>query len=263
MNFILSKIIWVIISPSNALLLLLLLGAFLSVAQRENWRRFGRRLCFTVALLFFLIAVFPVSDWLLIPLENRHPAVRPDRVDGILLLGEDEKPRISHARGQPVTYLSGQNYVTFAALAREYPKAHLVFAGGSGLLAPDPNIKDAEVARRALAGMGVPVDRMVFEDQSRNTYENAVKAAALVHPTPQQTWLLVASARHMPRSLGCFRKAGWNIFPATTGYLTDGVFSARLTFNLGEHLYYANRAVHEYVGLLAYRLMGYTDKLWP
>jgi uncharacterized SAM-binding protein YcdF (DUF218 family) len=84
-----------------------------------------------------------------------------------------------------------------------------------------------------------------------------------VKPAPDQTWLLVTSAFHMPRAMACFRKAGWNVAPATIGYLTDGTFSTRLQFNLGEHLMEMAWAEHEYYGLLAYWLMGYTDSLWP
>ncbi|MDX2027536.1 MAG: YdcF family protein [Alphaproteobacteria bacterium] len=263
MSFVISKIFWVFTSPGNVLVLLLMLGAFLSVAQGERWRRFGRRLCFVVAFLFFLIAICPVGDWMLTPLENRFPPAKLAQVDGIVLLGEDEKPFLSAARGQPVAYTSASDYVHFVTLARAYPKARLVFAGGSGLLVPDPRLKDAEVAKQALAGLGLAVDRVVFEDESRNTYENAVKAVALVKPRPEQKWLLVASARHMPRAMACFRKAGWNTHAAPAAFMTDGKYASKLQFSFADHLFRMNMAMHEYLGLLAYRLMGYTDELWP
>src|SRR5271168_2033611 len=101
MSFILSKVLWAFFSPASVIVLLLLLGAFLVVAQRETWRVFGRRICFAMALLLFLIAIFPVGDWLLLPLENRFPAAKLDHVDGIILVGEDESPELAAARGQP------------------------------------------------------------------------------------------------------------------------------------------------------------------
>jgi len=80
-------------------------------------------------------------------------------------------------------------------------------------------------------------------------------AAELVHPTPQQKWLLVTSAFHMPRAMACFRKAGWDVYPATTGYMTGGDLSTRLNFSIVDHLQAVTIALREYYGLIAYRLM--------
>jgi len=263
MSFIASKIFWVFASPGNGLALALLCGAFLAMARGERWRAFGRRLVFAVAVLFFLIGIFPVGAWMLAPLENRFPSRVPDHVDGIIILGGDEQPRISEARGQPVFLDSGRRYLTFAALARQYPQAKLVYTGGTALITPDSVTRQTAVARQALAGIGVPVERMVFEDVSRNTRENAVMSFTILQPKPTEVWLLVTSAYHMPRSMAVFRKAGWNVVPAAAGYMTDGTYAARLDFNLGQHLLEMGWAAHEYYGLLAYRLMGYTDALWP
>lgn len=263
MSFVLSKIVWLFMAPGNLLVLLLLASAFWVSSPQVVRQERGRRLGFSVAFLLFLIAVFPVGDWLLLPLENTFAAAKPDHVDGILVLGGDEKPHISEMRGQPAAEESAARYMMFAKLAREHPSAKLVFSGGSGLVAPNAVMKDAEVAKQALAFMGVPVDRMVFEDKSRNTHENAAMTAALVHPEPQQKWLLVTSAFHMPRAMGCFRKVGWNVMPAPADYKTSGEWSSRPRLNLAENLLKMTIAMHEYYGLLAYRLMGYTDSLWP
>lgn len=263
MSFVLSKIFWVFFSPGNIFVLLLLLGVFLAAAKNKKWQDVGHKICFDIAFILFVIAVLPVGDWMLTPLENRFPEAKPDHVDGIILLGGDEKPYISDKRGQPTVFDSARRYIKFAALAREYPKAKLVFTGGSGLLNPDSKLKDAEIARQTLASLGVPVERMVFEDMSRNTHENATKTAELLKPTPQQNWLLVTSAWHMARSMECFRHVGWNVYPAPTGYMTDGETQLKPQFNLEDHLHKINFALHEYYGLVAYKLLGYTDELWP
>jgi uncharacterized SAM-binding protein YcdF (DUF218 family) len=241
----------------------LLIGVFLASASTKNWQKIGHRICFEVAVLLFVIAVFPVGDWLLSPLESRFSFTKPEHVDGIIMLGGDEKTLISEKRGQPVAFDSARRYIMFASLAREYPNAKLIFTGGSGLLAPEAKLKDAEVARHILKNLGVPVDRMVFEDTSHNTRENAVRSADVIKPTPQQNWLLITSASHMPRSMACFRKAGWNVYAAPTGYQTTGEFSYKPQFNFEEHLRKMTVAMHEYYGLLAYKLLGYTDELWP
>ncbi|HEU0117212.1 MAG TPA: YdcF family protein [Alphaproteobacteria bacterium] len=263
MSFVLSKVFWVFASPGNVLVLLLVLGAFLATSHNVKRQGWGRKLCFDIAFIFFFISVFPVGDWAIAPLENRFPMAKPDHVDGIILLGGDEKPYMSEKRGQPVMYQSARRYIEFAALAREYPQAKLVFTGGSGLLAPEAKIEDMQVAKQALSSIGVPIERMVFEDKSRNTYENATKSFELLHPAPTENWLLVTSAWHMPRSMECFRKAGWNVYPAPTDYMSSGVMSWKPEFNFSEHIFKLNIAVHEYYGLISYKLMKRIDSAWP
>lgn len=263
MNFLLSKLLWVFFSPANIMVLLLLLGVFLAASKSKGWQDAGHKICFDIAILFFFIAVFPVGDWMLTPLENRFPPQKPDHVDGIIMLGGDEKPLITEKRGVPVMGESARRYIEFASLARDYPKAKLVFSGGSGRLVPEGKMKDAEVAKMALVKLGVAPERIIFEDASRNTYENAKMTAELVKPTPQQNWVLVTSAWHMARAMAVFKKAGWNVYAAPTGYMTAGDLSSKLELNLEEHLRKMTMATHEYYGLIAYYLLGYTDSAWP
>ena len=264
MIFALSKILWMFMAPGNFLVLLLLTGGFLVLAAREDLRDSGRRLCFDIAFLFFLIAILPAGDWMLAPLENRFPPAKPDHVDGIIVLGGDENPGLTEARGQPGVRVSADYYLAFARLAHEYPQAKLVFAGGSNRLRPsEAAVNEAGVAREALAALGLPAERILFEEKSRNTHENAVDAAALVRPKPDEKWLLVTSAFHMPRAIASFRKAGWNAYAAPADYRTKGKFATGLNFNFVEHLAEITLAAHEYYGLAAYWLLGYIDTPWP
>lgn len=263
MSFILSKVLWMFAAPGNLLVLLLIVGAFMSVAHRVTWQIAGRRLCFAVAFILFLIAVFPVGDWALTPLENRFPPVKPDKVDGIILLGGDENPMLTEARDTPSVRSSASRYISFAVLARKYPNARLVYTGGSALLTRTSDISEGEVAKRVTTALGIPVSRITFEDKSRNTHENAMMSAAIVQPKPEENWLLITGAYHMPRSIGCFRQAGWNVYPMPSDYISTGKFISSIHFNLAEHLIGLTTAVHEYTGLLAYWAMGYIASPWP
>src|ERR1700730_933104 len=111
MEFIISKIFWVFFMPSNLLVLLLLLGAFWSLSHNALRQRLGRNLCFLIALAMFLIAIFPFGDWAMIPLKNLFPPSIPDHVDGIVVLGGDERPLASEQRSQPVIKDSAQRYI--------------------------------------------------------------------------------------------------------------------------------------------------------
>jgi uncharacterized SAM-binding protein YcdF (DUF218 family) len=100
-------------------------------------------------------------------------------------------------------------------------------------------------------------------DRSRNTCENAIFTAQLIKPTKQQTWVLVTSAMDMPRAVGVFRKAGFQVLPYPVDYTTGKSETLDLTPTVVRNLARLDHAVHEWLGLLGYRLLGCTDVLLP
>jgi uncharacterized SAM-binding protein YcdF (DUF218 family) len=87
---------------------------------------------------------------------------------------------------------------------------------------------------------------------------------ALVNPTPGQRWLLVTSAWHMPRSVGIFRRAGFSVVSYPVGYLTFGDGrDLHMTYDALDAFARFDAAAHEWIGLLAYRLSGKTNALFP
>jgi uncharacterized SAM-binding protein YcdF (DUF218 family) len=85
-----------------------------------------------------------------------------------------------------------------------------------------------------------------------------------VQPQPGQRWLLVTSANHMPRAMGAFRKAGFTVEPWPVDYRTADKYDRYLMFEApSEGLRRLELAVHEWIGLIAYRLMGRSDELFP
>jgi uncharacterized SAM-binding protein YcdF (DUF218 family) len=100
--------------------------------------------------------------------------------------------------------------------------------------------------------------------QSRTTSEDALYSAALLKPKPTERWLLVTAAMHMPRAVGCFRIAGFQVEPYPVEFLSCGrsdPFALFATGSLG--LVQFDRAAKEWIGLIAYRLMGKTDVVFP
>ena len=80
---------------------------------------------------------------------------------------------------------------------------------------------------------------------------------------PESRWILVTSAFHMPRAMGVFQKAGFNVIPWPSDYRTLREDDWRPTFQPLEEFSKLQAALHEYVGLAAYRLNGYSDTLFP
>jgi uncharacterized SAM-binding protein YcdF (DUF218 family) len=150
-----------------------------------------------------------------------------------------------------------------AELARRYPNARIVFTGGSANMV-STDVKEADYSAPILETLGIPKERLILERDSRNTWENAIFTKKQVAPKPGERWLLVTSAFHMPRSMGIFRKAGFDVEAYPVDWRMGGrddLFS--FTNNGPDGLSRTDVAVREWMGLLAYRLMGRTSELLP
>jgi uncharacterized SAM-binding protein YcdF (DUF218 family) len=258
--FVASKLLWSLLAPNTLALLLAAYG--LAMVWRRH--RFGR---WPLALgLGWYLAVFalPVAPLLTLPLETRfaRPAEAPARVTGIIVLGGAVEQRLTAAHGIPALNGAAERMTEAVALALRYPEAQLVFTGGSSAVVPG-GPTEADTARRLFADLGLPAARLVFEAQSRNTHENAVLTHRLVHPQPGETWLLVTSASHMPRSVGVFRKAGWQVVPWPVNYVTGWDPALWWQWPFPSRLNQAEWALREWVGLAAYAWMERTDALFP
>jgi len=180
------------------------------------------------------------------------------------VLGGAIDPVISEARRSVTLYIGAGRMTTAAILALRYPNARVVFSGGSPNLFT-PKADEAAAAKRFLMELGVREDRIIVENRSRNTTENATFTRDLVRQKPGETWFLVTSAIHIPRAVGSFRKAGFDVVPYPAEYLTSGrpedFWTPRA--NISNGLQLADIATHEWIGLVAYWVLGRTDVLLP
>jgi uncharacterized SAM-binding protein YcdF (DUF218 family) len=259
--FVVSKLFWMAVDPANLLAGSVVAGALLLAAGRA---RIGRALVDAAAVATVLIMALPLGTWALRPLEGRFPppAALPARVDGIVTLGGAVDQVVTAARGQVALVDAAERLTAFVALARRYPDARLLYTGGSGRLTHREH-RETTPARMLLADLGLDPARVVFEGESRNTYENARLSQALVSPRPGETWLLVTSAAHMPRAVGIFRRAGWPVVPYPVDFRTTGGLDWPGSPLVAERLLMLSQAAREWAGLLAYRAMGRTDELFP
>ncbi|CAL77987.1 conserved hypothetical protein [Bradyrhizobium sp. ORS 278] len=259
MFFVLSKTLGLLALPTNFMIALGLLGAILMLTR---FAVLGRRLVASAMLLLAIVGLTPLGSLMLYPLESRFPKWDPAKgaPDGIIVLGGPVDSDLSAIYGMPVTVAGADRVIQAAVLARRYPNARVLFTGGSAnLIATDA--KEADVGAEILESLGVAKQRLLLERQSRNTYENAIFSKAMIAPKPGERWLLVTSAYHMPRSVGLFRKAGFPVEP----YPVDWRVGRVLDFDgvSLQGLRRADIAVREWVGLVAYRLRGRTDDLFP
>ncbi len=264
MFFVVSKVAGIVLfHPLNFLLLFGLLGLLLGLTRL---RRSGRAIASTTAVLLLIAAFSPLSALILRPLEDRFP--QPPRAmpapTGIVVLGGALDEDLGRARGQPTLTEAAARLTSGVALALRYPQARLVFTGGSANLDSGTAADEAGGVRDLWLSLGLRAERMTFEDRSRNTYENATLTRTMVQPKPGERWLLVTSAAHMPRSIGIFRHIGWAMIAYPVDYRTFGdARDAKPTTLALASLIRLDVALHEWVGLVAYRVTGKTDALFP
>lgn len=255
-----SKILWLLAQPSNLLLLLMVAGVLALLFGR---RRLAAWLLCPAVLALLLIGLLPIGEWLLLPLENRFPAVAepPDEVDGVIVLGGAVALSVAEGRGVVAFNDNSERDMAMVELARRYPDAKLVYSSGSGWVAGS-QLTGAEVMRTFLQRHGID-ERVIFEDQARNTYQNAVLSKALVSPAPGERWLLVTSASHMPRSVGVFRQVGWPVIPYPVDYRTSGDIDILVVPDAAGRWAEFDQAIKAWIGLLAYWLTGRIPTMFP
>ncbi|EAR07316.1 YdcF family protein [Reinekea blandensis] len=253
--FLLSKLLWGLVSPSG----LLLSGAFLAWFLRSRLPRVTRWLSVLVILALLLIGFYPVGAWLVYPLEHRFKPPNTEQApDGIIVLGGAWRTQSSVYWGQWELNHAAERDLAMLALARRFPEAELVFTGGSGKLFSQ-QFKEADVARQLYSDLGLNPVRVQFESESRNTYENARFSQKLINPDVADIWWLVTSAYHMTRATEVFCGIGWRVVPYPVDHFYEPG-SWRPNWAFADHLWELERVSREWLGLWVYRATGRAER---
>lgn len=251
MFFILSKLFWQIFSPLT-FIAILMCGGFLARKYKG-----GRIVLGTGISLLILCGFLPIGHNLLVYQENQYPVLSdpPAKVDGVIVLGAaiDFKKSLAWGQGQLNEHASRVTEMIF--LMNHYPKAKIVFTGGNGKYEKSSSSESIEL-NKLLKHMGFDTSRIIYEGESRNTFENMNLSKNKVHPEDGEVWLLVTSAFHMQRSVDVFKSNGWDVIPYPAGYLTEGNYKLIPNFEVLNNMYKLQIAVKEMIGIMAYTLTG-------
>lgn len=260
-----SKVFWLFAQPSSLCVILIAIGLCLIAF---TWRRRLGLWLASLGLTALVAAGFlPVGNYLVLPLEERFAGQNlPDpgaEVAGIIILGGFEDGWVSAGRDGLALNEAAERLTEGVRLAKRWPTARVVFSGGvAGLLAGGEGA--AGPVGAFLRDVGIEEERIVLEPDARNTWQNALLTRELVKPSPGETWVLVTSAYHMPRSIGVFRQAGFDVIAAPVDFRTrDRRDLWRLFETIPAGLQRLDLATREWIGLVAYWLSGRSSALLP
>jgi uncharacterized SAM-binding protein YcdF (DUF218 family) len=261
MFFILSKTVAFLLLPSNLLIGFGLAGVLLMLTR---WKHVGVGMAAACLILLAALGFLPFGDLLARPLEDRFPQWdgRGATPHGIVVLGGKISSGLSREHGEAVVVSDGARIVAMLKLARAYPGARIVYSGGDASLFGNRSAETTFVGA-LLDSFGISSNRVTLESRSRNTAENADFTKQLVKPNPGERWLLVTSAQHMPRAIGCFRKVGFQVEAYPVGWRVEKQSDSLESIILSERLARLDSAAYEWIGLLAYWLTGRTSEFLP
>ena len=253
--FLASKFLLFLTQPLAWVAALQLVGLLL-ITTRPRW---AVRLCAISLGLLLLLGWEPLPNVALRYLETQYPATTPEQdwhnYAGVIVLGGALEPAyVWTAPQQSALNDAAERMTEVIPLLRQHPKLKVLFTGGEGELFAS-GMPEAERANRFFKGQGLPPSQLLFESASRTTYENAMLSRQVPGIDPTQPWLLLTSAYHMPRAMAAFRTAGWQV----TAYPVDfrsGVTTPWTQYSMDHGVQKWKIALHEMLGLLAYRLTG-------
>lgn len=253
--------LWAALGPGTLPFWLCLIGALALLLNRP---RAGLRFTSAGLLLFLLLAILPAGFWLMRPLEMHYAKPDYSRLTppAIIVLAGGESLPASSLRGEPEYNSGAERLLTGITLARRYPDSQLYLVGGISLA---DGTSDTELMLRTALDLGLERGRIRIINDTKNTCENArAVSGELGRPLLRQS-LLVTSSYHLPRAMLCFEAINAKVTPVPVDYQTWPLTNPLDSFTIDplRNLALADRALHEWVGLLYYRLTGRTLRLWP
>ncbi|MBA4392628.1 MAG: hypothetical protein C0407_03650 [Desulfobacca sp.] len=246
--FVLKKVVSRFIFPVSLILELLIIGLV--------WPKKRKKFLIAGIVFLFLFSSNPFAAVLLWPLESRYPpladsSIRPD-IQWVVVLGGGITGNKSLTPEDRLNEASVKRLLEGIRLCRYLPKARLILSGGDY----QGTTSVARVMKEVALNLGIPPSRLILEESSWDTQDEARMLKKQLGQTP---FYLVTSAGHMPRSMALFKKAGTRPIASPTDFHAvwgEGLSIISL-FPQARALLNTELAFYEYFGLLWGWVNGY------
>jgi uncharacterized SAM-binding protein YcdF (DUF218 family) len=253
MEFYLSKILNFFINPLHILSSVILIQLFIIFFSESKKLVIFFSKLFLILFLFF--AYSPLSNFLLSKIEDyiqssKYPV---QQLTGVIVLGGSFNSGLeSKERNEVSINSSAERLTKVLEIYKQNPRLLVLFSGFSRELKPQ-GWSDSDMAKKFFLDQGVKIDNLIFENQSRNTFEN-IKYSKDIITNYKGTWGLITSANHMPRSFFTFKKQGLILEPISVDYKTGSSRMFWINFDISSGLSNWNVIFHELIGIVYYKV---------
>jgi len=256
MEFFLSKILNFFIYHLNILLVIAFLIILFFFLNKKKITKF---FSFLFIFLFLFFGIYSLPYFLLNKLEDhiKVSKISYSQLTGVIVLGGGiGKGLVPKERNEASLHEAAERLTKAVEIYKKNPRIIILFSGFSGSLKPEGWI-ESDTARKFFIDQGVREENLIFENQSRNTFEN-VKYSKKILEDKKGNWGLITSASHMTRSFMVFKKNGIIVEPISVDYKTGTSKIFWLTFDFYKAVILWNILLHEITGVIYYEL---TDKI--
>jgi uncharacterized SAM-binding protein YcdF (DUF218 family) len=253
MEFYLSKILNFFINPLYILysIILIQLSIIFFIQSKKLVIFFSK--FFLILFLFF--GYSPLSNFLLSKIEDYiQPSKYPiQQLTGVVVLGGSfGKGLESKERNEVFLNSSAERLTKALEIYKKNPRILILFSGFSNAVKTQ-GWSDSDMAKKFFLDQGVKIDNLIFENQSRNTFEN-IKYSKDIISNYKGTWGLITSANHMPRSFFAFKKQGLILEPINVDYKTGTSRMFWINYDISSGLTNWNFIFHELIGIAYYKV---------
>jgi len=253
MEFYLSKILNFLINPIHILSLVVLMQLFVVFfTESKKLVFFFSKL---ILILFLFFSYIPLSNFLLGKIENyiqpsKYPA---QQLTGIVVMGGSfNSGLLSKERNESSINGAAERLTKTLEIYKKNPKILILFTGFSSELYPE-GWNESQLARKFFFDQGFKNYNLIFEEKSKNTFENVIFSKDILEKN-KGAWGLITTASHMPRSFFSFKKQGLILEPIIVDYQTGTSQIFWINFNISKGLFYWHTIFHEIAGLVYYKV---------
>ena len=252
MSFYLAKFFWIILNPLNILIFLTLLS-FIFFTLNFN---ILKKISLSLLILFFVtFCILPTGNLLIYYLEKKFynftDLSKINDVDGILILGGSTDPQLSNTFNQINFKESAERLFEAARAIKKFPNAKIIFSGGSGKITSQDYTESSD-AKIFFEQQGIDVKKLIFDDKSRNTYENIIISEKLSKQQSDEKWLVISSAYHLNRAIKVAENIDWDLHPYATDFQINKNFKFSISLDLFRNLSAMHIGSHEWIGTMYY-----------
>ena len=156
---------------------------------------------------------------------------------------------------------SSERLIEAINIIKKKQNIKIIFSGGPAHI-QHPNLTDSNAAKKFFDDMEINISNIIFENKSRNTYENILFSKNIIKPKKNENWIVISSASHLKRVLNVAEKLKWQLIPYATDFNYPKKFNFQLSINFLSNLSQFQKASHEWTGLIYYYFTGKSDKIF-